>query len=166
MGGRVARGIVKARFAVVVFWVGAAAAVTVALPSIEEAQVGALGDLVPREADAIEAELRSKQLFGFPLLSRTLVVQRDPDGLSAAEQARVARRAIALNRGDYPGLRGIAGALPVSNVLGQPPFARERSSTAITYLFFAPSVDRGERERLASDSSSGASSRASTASWA
>src|SRR3712207_679374 len=129
MAGRVARGIVKARFAVVVLWVGAAAAVTAALPTIEEAQVGALGDLVPGEADAIEAELRSKELFGFPLLSRTLVVQRDPDGMSAGEQARVACRAIALNRGDYPGLRGIGGALPVSNVLGGPPFARERSTT-------------------------------------
>jgi RND superfamily putative drug exporter len=41
---------------VVALWIGAAVALTLALPTIKEAQVGALGDLVPNEADAIEAE--------------------------------------------------------------------------------------------------------------
>ncbi|HEV3378880.1 MAG TPA: hypothetical protein VG126_16530 [Thermoleophilaceae bacterium] len=98
MSGRLARAVVSARYAVVALWVGAAVALILGLPNIKEAQVGALGHLVPNEADAIEAELRSNELFGFPLLSRTLVVQRDPDGLSPAEQARVARRAAAAGR--------------------------------------------------------------------
>ncbi len=149
MAARFAGTVVRARFAVVALWLAAAVGLTLGLPSIKEAQVGALGDLVPNEADAIEAEIRSNELFGFPLLSRTLVVQRDPDGLSATEQARVARRALALNRGEYPGLRRIGGALAVSNTLGEPPFSRESSTTAITYLFFGPQVDRDARERLA-----------------
>src|ERR671915_47561 len=134
--GRVARAIVRARWLIVALWLAASVYVAVALPTIREAQVGALGDLVPRSADALKAVLRSAELFRFPLLSRTLVVKRDPDGLSAEEQARVARRAVALNTNEYPGLRRIAGALPVTNTLGQPPFARERSTTAITYLLF------------------------------
>jgi hypothetical protein len=68
---------------------------------------------VPRNADAVDAELQSNELFRFPLLGRTLVVQRDPDGLSAPAQARAARRA--LTRDEYPGLRGVAFALPVTN---------------------------------------------------
>lgn len=146
---RCAAAIVAARWLVVGGWVGVAVLVTVALPTIREAQVGALGDLVPRNADAVEAELRSAELFRFPLLSRTLVVQRDPHGLSPGEQARVARRAVALTRGEYPGLRRVAGALPVTNALGRPPFSRERSTTAVTYLFFRPSVGQDDRQRLA-----------------
>ena len=149
MSRRLANAAVRARWLIVAFWLAASVAATVALPTIREAQVGALGDLVPSGAEAIEAEVRSSELFRFPLLSRTLVVQRDPDGLDALDQARVARHALALNRNEYPGLRRIAGALPVTNTLGQPPFSRERSTTAITYLLFAPEVDRDARQRLA-----------------
>jgi hypothetical protein len=56
---------------------------------------------------------------------------------------------VALNRGEYPGLRRVGSALPVINTVGQPPFSRERSTTAITYLFFTPDVGPDERERLA-----------------
>jgi RND superfamily putative drug exporter len=146
---RTARAIVRARWLIVAFWLAASVVTILVLPTIREAQVGALGDLVPRGAKAIEAEVRSSELFRFPLLSRTLVVQRDPGGLTLGEQSRVARRAVTLNMRDYPGLRRIAGALPVTNTLGQPPFSRERSTTAITYLLFRPEVDREARQRLA-----------------
>jgi RND superfamily putative drug exporter len=137
------------RVLIVVGWVAAAVACTVALPNIGEAQTGALGDLVPNDADALDAELRSTELFRFPLLSRTLVVQRDPDGLSAVEQARVVERARALAQEQLPGLERIGGALPIVNTLGRPPFSRESSTTAVTYLFFSPAVGPGERARLA-----------------
>jgi RND superfamily putative drug exporter len=147
--GTIAWVVVRARWVVFLVWVALAAWLTVAFPTVQEAQVGALGDLVPRNADAVEAELRSSELFRFPLLSRTIVVQRRPVGLSLAEQARVARRAVALNRHEYPGLRRIGGAIPITNALGQPPFSRERSTTALTYLLFPPQVGREERQRLA-----------------
>jgi putative drug exporter of the RND superfamily len=145
----VARSIVRGRWLVVAAWAAATVFVTLSLPTIREAQVGALGDLVPRNADAVDAELRSNELFRFPLLSRTLVVQRDPSGLSAMAQARAARRALALARRDYPGLRRIAFALPVTNALSDPPFARESSTTVVTYLFFRRDVGQGERQDLA-----------------
>ncbi len=147
--GLAAALIVKLRFFIVAFWVVAAVLLTVELPSIREAQTGAVGDLVPKDASALDAELRSSKLFRFPLLSRVLVVQRDRDGLSAIEQARVARRAAAINRGRYPELRRVGGALPITNALGRPPFSRERSTTAITYLYFAPDVSRDDRQILA-----------------
>jgi len=54
---------VRPRWVVIVFWIAAAAALTATLPTIQEAQVGALGDLVPNEATALNAELRSSELF-------------------------------------------------------------------------------------------------------
>ena len=144
-----ASAVLRLRYAIVVAWVAAAVAATLLLPSIEEAQTGSLGDLVANDGDAVRAEQRSADLFGFPLLSRTVVVQRDPDGLSAAAQARVVRRAVALNRGEYPGLTGVAGALTATNALGRPPFSRESSTTALTYLFFPGDIGHVGRTGLA-----------------
>lgn len=144
-----AASVVRLRYAVVVSWVAVAAAATALLPSIDEAQTGALGDLVANDADAVDAEQRSSDLFGFPLLSRTVVVQRNPDGLSAEAQARVLSRAVGLTRGEYPGLTGVAGALAVTNALGRPPFSRESSTTALTYLFFRPDIRQVGRTDLA-----------------
>src|SRR5688500_1434401 len=104
MSARIAAAIAWLRWPGVAFWGAGAGAATVGRPSNEEAQGGALGELVPENADALQAELRAAELFRFPLLSRTLVVQRDPDGLSALAQARVVRNAAALNRDRYPGL--------------------------------------------------------------
>ena len=91
LSARFARLIVRLRWPIAIGWVAAAVAATLALPSIEEAQTGALGDLVPDGAEALDAELRMSELFGFPLLSRTIVVQRDGEGLSAAAQAATSR---------------------------------------------------------------------------
>ncbi len=141
--------VVKLRWLVITLWLVAAVTLTMTLPSIEEAQNGALGDLVPNESEALDAELRSSELFRFPLLSRTLVVQRDPKGLSARQQAAAVRRGVALNRRSYPELQRVGGALVVTNLLGKPPFSRERSTTAITYLFFTQDVSPADREILA-----------------
>jgi hypothetical protein len=64
------------------------------------------------------------------------VVQRNRDGLSADQTARAVRRAVDVNRGLLGGLERVAGALVISNSLGKPPFSRESSTTALTYLFF------------------------------
>lgn len=142
-----ARQLVRLRWLVLAFWLAAALGACLYLPTIQETQTSGLGDLVPTESDTVEAELKSARLFGFPLFSRTLVVQRDPDGLEALEQARVIFRTYNINTGQYPGLTETLGAVPIVNSLGVPPFSRERSTTAITYLFFAPDV--GPRARTA-----------------
>jgi len=149
LAGAAARAIVKLRWVVVVFWIAAAVVVTVKLPTVGEAQAGALGDLVPSDAAALQTELRSARLFAFPLLSRTLVVQRDPDGLSATQQAAAVARAVDVNRGRLPGLERVSGAFVIGNSLGRPPFSREASTTALTYLLFAPEVDQDDRRILA-----------------
>ena len=144
MAGRFASAVVRARVAVVVAWVVAAAAVTLLLPDIREAQVGSLGDLVPAGAEAIESEERAAELFAFPVLSRTVVVVRDPDGIGVIEHARILERLFRLNRGTLPALGGTRG-YPVSNVLGDAPFVRERATTVLIPLLFPPGVGQSGR---------------------
>ena len=148
-GSRFGRAVVALRWPIVAGWIVAAVLATVALPSIEESQIGALGALVPSHSDALDAELRSSELFGFPLLSRTVVVQRDASGLSADAQASTLARAVALDRGTFPGLDRIGGAIPVLNTVSVPPFTRENGTTAVTFLYFRPQVGSGERLDLA-----------------
>lgn len=141
--------LVRARVLVIVGWAVAAVAAIQLLPPIESAEGGGLKGLVPQKSEAVEAEIASFELFGFPLLSRTLVVQRDPDGLSPEAQARFFVRAINLNRGLYEDLRHVGGALPIANTLRLFPASSERGTTAITYLFFRPEVKLSTRERQA-----------------
>ncbi len=141
---RVAAGIVRWRFAVVVGWIAIAAAVTFGLPSIREAQVGALGDLVPAGAEAITTEERSAELFSFPLLSRTVVVARDAKGLSLPGQGLAVRSIVELNRGELPQLRSTRGYV-FSNALGVAPLVRERSTTLLAPLLFGPDIGQNGR---------------------
>ena len=141
--------IVKGRYVVVAFWAAATIAAVAFLPSLEESQSNSLGDLVASDADAIDAEIRSVELFRFPLLSRTIVVQRDPQGLSPGVLARAAGNIAQLNLGGLPGLESIRFALGTSNVLGEPPFSREQTTTALTYLFFPVEIGPVGRTGLA-----------------
>ena len=146
---RLAAAVVRLRYVFVGAWVAVAIAATVLLPQLDEAQTNSLGDLVATDADAIDTEIRSHELFRFPLLSRTVVVQRDPGGLTAEAHARVVRNAARLSAGELVGLESIRFALSVANVLGEPPFSREESTTALTYLFFPVEIGPVGRTGLA-----------------
>ena len=146
---RYGRVVVALRWPIALAWIAAALFATAFLPTIEESQNGALGDLVPNDAEAIDAEVRSSELFGFPLLSRTIVVQRDPRGLDPGVQAATLNRSVAINRDTLPDVARIGGAIPVLNTVFVPRFTRERGTTAVTYLYFTPDVGIGRRAELA-----------------
>lgn len=151
--GRVARrfaaAVVALRWVIVPGWIAIAVLCVVALPSIREAQTGALGDLVPVEADAIDAEERSAELFAFPVQSRTQVVIRDPEGLSPRAVAAVTDFVVRLNRQEIPRIEAIAGAYPLANATGPARFAPERRTTIVLSLLFLPDVGARERSELA-----------------
>ncbi|CAN5541079.1 MMPL family transporter [soil metagenome] len=141
--------VTRLRWVIVVFWVGAAVLTTTSLPSVQDAKSDSLGDLVATDAKAIQTEIRSAELFKFPLLSRTIVVQRLAEGLAPGVFQRQISNVARLISGSDPDLAGIRFALPVTNALGKPPFARERSTTALTYLFFPPETGPSGRAKLA-----------------
>ncbi len=131
-----ARVVVRIRVLIVLAWAGLAVLAVFVLPPLRTGGGAGLRGLVPSDSAALQAEIDSFQAFGFPMLSRTMVVQRDSAGLSGFAQARAVLRAASLARGAYPGLRRIAGGLPLINRPGIFEGAGERDTTVVTYLFF------------------------------
>lgn len=137
------RLVVRLRWLVLGLWAAVlAVAVLVPAPATDSDLKGfAAGN------PAVTAELRSFELFGFPLVSRVALVQRDPDGLSAFAQAEAVLRAAALTQGAYD--TELLGALPAPNTLGLFPGSRERGTTVVTYLFTDPRSSFADQRRAA-----------------
>jgi putative drug exporter of the RND superfamily len=127
-----------AALAVIVAWIAAAAfCYLAARPTTNED----LGSLVPAHASALEAERQSVADFGFPLTSRTIVVQHVAGGLSLEDQVRVVSTAADALSG---GVRDVIGALPVLNP--RPIGSSIPSAAAVTYLFFPRDIKPDARE--------------------
>jgi RND superfamily putative drug exporter len=139
-----AHAIVGLRWLIVPAWIAAAAASALYLPSLGSGEPLALGGLVPSDASALRVGQRETDLFRVPLTGDTVVVQRDPDGLSTEAQGRALARALAVSRGAKDP-EGIALALPVPNTLGLFPGSRERGTTVLTFLFFGPQASLVDR---------------------
>jgi putative drug exporter of the RND superfamily len=118
-------------------------------PSSSVQQGGALSDLVAKDSAALRTQARSTQLFGAPITPDTMVVQRDPAGLTREEQKHAVARALRIDSRGYPDLLSIAAAVPILNTFGLIPSSRERSTTAITYLYFEPRYGFETRNELA-----------------
>lgn len=151
---RVARTVagllVTLRWWVIGFWVTVSMGAWFLLPSLGEAGSGSgLSGLLPRDTPAISAELRSVDLFGFPLSGRTILVQRDASGLSPYAHARTVVSAVGATREPDRRLPALQGALPITNALGAFPSSREEGTTALTYLLFDPDVSLGTQRRTA-----------------
>src|SRR5262245_53799543 len=129
--------IVRLRWFVVLFWAVAATAAVVALPTVGQGGSD-LSELVSEDNPAVQSEVRSFDTFGFPLLSRVAVVQRNPKGLPASAEMDAVARARAVTRGEYADVKPILAAVPVTNVKGVIPGSEESGTTIITLLFTAP----------------------------
>jgi len=130
---------VQFRYAVVLLWISFAVTVQFLLPDIKDSGGGVEGFIDP-DSPAIATEIESVTTFGFPLLGRVVIVQRNPDGLSPFAQAEAVLRAAALSQGSYSGVEPILGALPITNTAGLFPGSSERNTTALTYFFISPSA--------------------------
>jgi RND superfamily putative drug exporter len=146
--GRLARAyswlVVGLRHIIVLGWIAGAVAATLYLPGLGGAASSPLGDLVPADADATKVAERSTKLFGYPLVTDTLVVQRDPDGLSPAEQRRTLLASREVSERPPRELSLILGALPIVNLFGG---QGEQATTAVTYLFFSQKAGLEERDQ-------------------
>jgi RND superfamily putative drug exporter len=153
LAGFVVAGLVHARLLVLCAALAGVVWIAVTLPPLSGAGQGSVSTLIPSGSRALEAERISDQRFAFPVLTRTLVVVRNPRGLSAARRAALVALAARLSLGGLPGYRGIGGALPLFDGAGAlpgiAPLSAQRSSTAILYLYFRPSVSTGQQTTLA-----------------
>ena len=142
-----ARVIVALRWVIVVGWVAAAVAATVLLPPMQ----GSANDIEALGADdaSFAAERRSLELFGFPLLSRAAIVQRNPEGLPPLVQAEAVMRGIAVSQGKHD--TELLGAIPVPNAEGAFPGAAETNTTIVTFVFADPTLNFFEQTAVVED---------------
>src|SRR6185437_13231989 len=82
---RLGRAIVWARLLIIAAWVAGAALATTQLPSGLGSEEAELGSLLPRSSQALEVEEKALATFGFPLISRSMVVARKEGGFDAAD---------------------------------------------------------------------------------
>ncbi len=129
-----------ARYVIVLIWIAAAVGAYLYLPGIGQSESGPISVLAPDNSKAVRIEEESAKLFAVPATSRTIIVQRNPNGLSPAAQQRVVERALNLTQHKYSDYTNIAGALPLINDKPLVPFSHETSTTALTFLFFKPNM--------------------------
>ncbi|WP_217913993.1 MMPL family transporter [Miltoncostaea marina] len=134
VAGGLTRAIVALRHVVVLAWIAAAVAAVVWLPPLG----GSDGTDLPLADDAppLEAERRSAETFGAPLIARTQVVVSRPEGLTAEEHAELARFAVAVTRGEVQGFEEVAAAIPVPSAGALAPGAQGEPASVLTYLLF------------------------------
>ncbi len=144
-----ASAVVRLRWFVIAFWLLMTALTLLVLPTLEADPAGNLRGLVPDDTPAIATEVRSVELFGFPLLGRTVLVQRRADGLTVYDQARTVTHAVGVNSGRYQDLGPLRGVLPITNTGGLFPGSSERDTTALSYLFVQPGATFSAQSRAA-----------------
>lgn len=113
------------------------------LPSISSASSATSESLLPSHPSALAVERESTRLFGAPLTTPYVVVQRNPRGLSTAVQEQSIRDAVHVDEGKGPASLRNVFAVPVLNTLGIVPGAREHGTTIVTYLFFRGATSTG-----------------------
>ena len=149
--GRISRGYARAILAVhpvvPVAWIALLVAATLTLPSLGSAGSAPLEDLVAEDSPALVAQERSAELFGAPLATDTVVVQRDPAGLGPDERDAFAAAAgeEAAGRGEP----GITAALPLVNLSAGPLRWNEEGTTALAFLAFDEGLNLEERRAAA-----------------
>jgi putative drug exporter of the RND superfamily len=139
------RAIVWLRFAIVPAWIAATVLAVAHLPSAFEAEAGELDSLLPRSSSALAVERKALDTFGLPLLSRTMVVVREPGGFSTAQASAAARYIAATDRSEGP---GAVKAVPLTDTPGMGS-APGSATTLVAYLYLDPALSEDESQQSA-----------------
>jgi RND superfamily putative drug exporter len=142
---RSGRAIVWLRFLIVPAWIAATVMAVSHLPSAFEAEAGELGSLLPHSSEALEVEKQAIETFGLPLLSRTMVVARQPRGFSAAQASAAARYIAAADRSEGP---NAVKAVPIADTPGMLGFG-QTATTIVAYLYLDPALSEDESQESA-----------------
>ena len=137
--------IVWLRFLIVPAWIAATALAVIHLPSAFEAEAGELDSLLPRSSSALEVERKAIKTFGFPLLSRTMVVAREPSGFSPAQASSAADYIATADRSEGP---HAVKAVPLTDAPGMLG-AGGAATTIVTYLYLDPGLSEDESQESA-----------------
>lgn len=163
--GAVARLLVALRWPLLLGWPVLAVALLLRFGPLTTGG-GGLGDITSADNPALVAEEQDARAFGFPLLTRTLLVQHDPAGLPDDARRAAVDHAVALAKDGGKG--PVQAALPVlepfsGNGSGSTgpaqelrlPAVRQPGTTALTYLYPAPGLGFDEATRAAGQYAAG-----------
>jgi RND superfamily putative drug exporter len=139
------------RFLILPAWIAATVVAVTHLPSAFEAESGDLGNLLPRSSGALEVERKALEAFGLPLLSRTMVVAREPGGFSAAQASAAARYIAAADRSEGP---HAVKAVPLTDTPGMLG-ADGDATTLVAYLYLDPALSEDESQESAEQFAAG-----------
>lgn len=142
---RSGRVVVWLRFLIVPAWIAATVIAVTHLPSAFEAEAGELGNLLPRSSSALEVERKALDTFGLPLLSRTMVVAREPRGFSPTQASAAARYIAAADRSEGP---DAVKAVPLADTPGMLG-AGGTATTIVAYLYLNPDLSEDESQESA-----------------
>jgi RND superfamily putative drug exporter len=134
-------------------WIIATALAVSTLPSAFEAEASELGSLLPHSSESLEVERKATEKFGVPLLSRTMVVARQPQGFSTAQASAAARYIAATDRSKGPNAVKAVPLTDAPRVLG----AGRAGTTIVAYLFLDPALSEGESQERAEGFAAGLS---------
>ena len=142
---RAGRAIVWLRLLIVPAWIAATALAVSHLPSAFEAEAGELGSLLPHSSEALEVEKQAIETFGLPLLSRTIVVARKPQGFSAAQASAAARYIGEADRSRGPHSVKAVPLVDTRRALG----SGRPGTTIVAYLYLDPRLSEDESQESA-----------------
>lgn len=137
-----ARLIVGLRFLIVPAWIAGAIWASFSLPSIFGAEANDLGSLLPRDSGAIRVEEQGIEVFGLPVLSRTMVVAHQPGDFSL-DQGKAAARFIA-GVDEKPEGSAELRAVPLLDAPGLLE-SKRLGSTLVVYLYIDPALSENEQ---------------------
>jgi RND superfamily putative drug exporter len=137
-----ARLIVALRFLIVPAWIAGAIWVSLSLPSIFGAEANDLGSLLPSDSEAISVEEKGIEVFGLPVLSRTMIVAHQ-EGDFTLEQGKAAARFIG-GVDEVPERRAELRAVPLLDAPGLLE-SKRLGSTLVVYLYVDPALAENEQ---------------------
>ncbi|MDQ3725338.1 MAG: MMPL family transporter [Actinomycetota bacterium] len=139
-----ARLIVALRWLIVPAWIAGAILATIHLPSIFASEASDLGSLLPRDSEAVQVEEKAIDVFGVPLLSRTMVIAHDPDDFSEEQGKAAASFISAID--EQPMGRVHLRAVPLIDAPGLLE-SKQLGTTLVVFLYVDPLL--GETEEIA-----------------
>jgi RND superfamily putative drug exporter len=137
-----ARLIVSLRFLIVPAWIAGAVWVSLSLPSVFASETNELGSLLPRDSAAIEVEEKAIEVFGLPVLSRTMVVAHEADGFSTRQGEAAARFIREVDEAPEGSAR--LRAVPLLDAPGLLE-SKRLGSTLVAYLYVDPNLREREQ---------------------
>jgi RND superfamily putative drug exporter len=142
---RSGRAIVWLRFLIVPAWIAATILTVSHLPSAFEAEASELDSLLPHSSSALEVEREALKTFGLPLLSRTMVVAREPGGFSSAQASAAADYIATADRSEGPNAVKAVPLTDAPGMLGDGGAA----TTIVAYLYLDPALSEDESQESA-----------------